>query len=304
MSWPSRSLEPYVVVRVRGIPEQRVGNGSRLDAAGNHITGIERELGLKQRRAGQVGVAHQRVVRGEHDVLAGNRVAVRLDGERRVAELIGGGVLEDHAAAIVDRLRQRREILARVKPRLIAYADAGSADKRDLLDELDVEPEIAREVSFLPERCRGVGSGVADRRVHIAGHPVEVAVDLQVGDDRVNLRDGGEPRVPHGFGVVAAEAFHQARQPQVGHHRQVRARVPGIYLRQRLALEQRDTASFERQQVGCGQPGDAAADDHDVDRFITLELGKPRQRCRFDPVRDGVRVKLHALVDAKQLSRQ
>ena len=88
-----------------------------------------------------------------------------LTEQRRVAELIGGGVLEDHAAAIGDRARQRREILARVKPRLIVEADAGSADKRHLVDELGVEAELARERRLLLERCRGVVAGLADRRV-------------------------------------------------------------------------------------------------------------------------------------------
>jgi len=70
--------------------------------------------------------------------------------------------------------------------------------------------------------------------------------------------------------------------------------MTGVDLGQRFAFEQRDASAFERQQVSGGQSGDAAADDHDVDGLVALELGKPRQAGRVDPVRYGGGVRLHA----------
>ena len=46
----------------------------------------------------------------------------------------------------------------------------------------------------------------------------------------------------------------------------MRGGVAGVDLRAALALEQGDATAVERQQIGGGQSGDAAADDDDVDR--------------------------------------
>ena len=91
------------------------------------------------------GLAHQRLVRRQHDVAARDGVAVRRDRSRFVAERVGRGVLEDHPAAVADRARQAGEILARMKPRLVLEADSGPRRKRHVVDERRIEAELGRQ---------------------------------------------------------------------------------------------------------------------------------------------------------------
>jgi len=108
------------------------------------------------------------------------------------------------------------------------------------------------------------------------------------------LADRREAGVPHRLRVIAADGFHQVGEPLVGHHGQVSARVAGIDLRAALALEDRDAAAFEGQQIRGRQPGNPTADDDDVDGFVTLEFRVGRKCRRVDPERLSAGVQLHA----------
>src|SRR5207237_7949612 len=107
------------------------------------------------------GIADERRVRGEHDRLTRDRAAVRFHRHRSIAELRRRRLLEDQAAAIGDRLRERREVRARMKSRLAVEADAGPADQRHLIDELGVEAEILGERRLFTKR-RGVAWAAAN----------------------------------------------------------------------------------------------------------------------------------------------
>ena len=65
------------------------GTVASRHAAGDHVAGVQRELGLEERRAGHAGDADQRIVRRDDDVAAVSPVAVGLDGQWLVAELLG-----------------------------------------------------------------------------------------------------------------------------------------------------------------------------------------------------------------------
>ena len=195
-------------------------------------------------------------------------------------------MFEDHPAAVGDGARQRREVFPRVEARLAVEADAGDAGQRHLLDERGVEAERRREHRLLAQRGALVCAGrTRERGMQVARSPLEAARDLEVADDRVDLSDRRQTRFPRRLRVIASETLHQFRQPRVGHHRQVRGRVPRVDVRAALALEQRDAAAVQGQQIRGGQAGDAAADDDDVDLLVAVELGKSRQRRGIDPVR-------------------
>jgi hypothetical protein len=54
--------------------------------------------------------------------------------------------------------------------------------------------------------------------VQVTRDPREVARDVRLSDDRVDLRDRREPRVPHGLRVIAAEGLHEIGKPPIRDH--------------------------------------------------------------------------------------
>ena len=304
-------FEAQIVVRIGGVPEQRVRHASLCDASADDVARVERKLGLKQHRRHETGRSSQRRMRGEHDRSARNRVAVCVDRERRVAEFLGGGVLEDHAAAIGDRLRHSGKIAPRVEPGLIKKHHARAANERYVGDELGVETEPFSERCFVLERADRIRRACVHRpalselalrpaqgervegMVEVAGHPREVAVDRFLADDGVDLRNRCEARIPHSLCVIAADAPDQIRQLHVGDHRQMRRGVAGVDFRASLALEQRHAAAGERQEVRGCEAGNAAADHRDVDRLVAVQLWEPWYLCRFKPIRLRVEIGLH-----------
>jgi hypothetical protein len=204
-------------------------------------------------------------------------MTVRADRARIVAEFLGGGMLEDHPTAVDNRAGERGEVFARMKTCLVAEPNARPAGKRHVLREHRVESQLACQGRLLLERGGQMPGRLPDRGVQIPGHPGKTAVDVQVVDDRVNLCDGRQSCVPHGLRMIAAKVVHEAREAHIGDHRQMRGGVAGVDLGQPFAFEQRDTGAFERQEIRGSQPGDTAADDHDVDLLIALELGETGQ---------------------------
>jgi hypothetical protein len=131
---------------------------------------------------------------------------------------------------------------------LIVEADAGTAGERHRRHERGVEPQFTGERGFArnssPRRRLRVDRARADSL-----HPLEAAVDLVLAGDLVDLRDRGAPGVPHGLRVRAAEAADEFREPHVGDHREVRARVR-VSTGRSAALEQHDgSPSREREQA-------------------------------------------------------
>src|SRR5687768_17225539 len=60
--------EPEVLIRIGGIPEERVGHSAWRDAPRNHVARIERQLGLKKCGAHSLRDAGDRVVSRDDDV--------------------------------------------------------------------------------------------------------------------------------------------------------------------------------------------------------------------------------------------
>jgi hypothetical protein len=86
-------------------------------------------------------------------------VAVGLDAERCLAELLGPAVLEDAAAGVREHAGDARQIAAWMHPRLIVEADARTAGKRHGGRERRIEPQLAGERGFGAEHLALVGSG-------------------------------------------------------------------------------------------------------------------------------------------------
>ena len=120
-------VEAQVVVGIRGVPEQQIRHRAFRDATADDIRRVEIELRLEERRARDVGLAHQRRVRRKDDVLAGNRAAASLDAERLVDHLVTRRLLEHVGAVPADALGEGAQVLARMKPRLAAEDTAGLA---------------------------------------------------------------------------------------------------------------------------------------------------------------------------------
>ena len=172
-----------------------------LHAAADDVAGVERELGLEQRRAEQAGVAHQRRVRREHDVAAGDAcgrsTSPTADRRRTPRPRECSKIMPPR---IGDRAREAGEVLARMKPRLTV--ERACPVRRQTAPR----PRTPRR-SRAPPRARLVAErdlalivgGCADRRVQIAGHPLEVAV-----------RSAGRATIASICPIAASPASHAA----------------------------------------------------------------------------------------------
>ena len=207
-------FDSQVVIGIGGVPEERIGNLAPRHAAGDDVAGVERELGLEQRGAGDTGDPDERIVRRDDDVVAGQREAVDLDAERFRAEFLRVAVLVDVAAARGDRPREAREILARMKSRLIRRngCQARRTPARRSTNRGVESQSLASAASSL-KRVDLAGGGLAIGRVKIAVHPLERAVDLVLADDGIDLRDRGESRVPDGLRMGPPEPVHEIGEP-------------------------------------------------------------------------------------------
>src|SRR5688572_16110849 len=107
---------------------------------------------------------------------------------------------------IDDRLRQAGQVPAWMNPRLMADTKARCVYQRYLVEILDVESELTRQLSVAPNSLHCVVGRPLARCVQIARHPLEPGVDVAGIDDIGNLRDGGESRVPHGLSMTTAKA--------------------------------------------------------------------------------------------------
>jgi hypothetical protein len=180
-------FEAQVLIRIRGVPEERVGNCSRGNATGDDIARIQRQFRLERRRRDDVLHADQRVVRGDDDVVAGDGVAIRLDPQRIGREFLGGAVFVDLNPHLPQDGNEPGEVLTRVEARLVLEPDSRHGHQRDLVDERRVEPHFRRQRRVLLQIRDVLFGDVAALRVQIAVHPFEVAVDGMIPADIVDL---------------------------------------------------------------------------------------------------------------------
>ena len=121
------------------------GSCTLRDLPGDHVARVERQLGLKESRAHSSRDAGDRVVRGDHNVLAAHPSSVGLDSQRLLEELLGPAVFENVAALRLYGFGNSSEILARMKPGLIAEPDARSARTWHVVDKLRFEAKLLRK---------------------------------------------------------------------------------------------------------------------------------------------------------------
>ncbi len=282
-------FDAEIVVRTPRVPPQRVGHRTARRTSGDDVAGVQRELGLEEGRAGESGKADERIVRRQDDVLEAHRVAADRERARLVAEVLGGRVLEDPAPQRDERLRDPGEIPADVDAGLTGEPDAGEIEERHGFDVGRVEAELPGEPGILQEAfrlCFRVALRlVAGRSMEVAIDPFEAGVDAVLPHHVVDRRDRGQPGVPDGLRVVLPEPLDELAQAAVGHHREMRARVPRVDHRAATALEHDDPPAGLRQQVGRRETGHAGAHDDDVGFEILGELGERRKRGRSFPVR-------------------
>ena len=281
-------IDPEVVIGIGRVPEQRLGHGSLGQPSADHVRRVEIQLRLQRDRARQVGLAHQRRVRGDDDEAAAQRVAAGSDAERVVHDLFRFGMLEDVRAVAVDQLGERGEILSRMKLRLPAELDAGRADERDRIEEPRLEAELAGQRGLRFERAGIRRSARGD--VLVARHPGPLAVDVF------------RRTIASIWSMAANPASHTARawsrpkfftSPERSRSvTQVTCAVvrPRVHAAAAPAVDDGDRQSAALEQVGRGQSGDAGPDHDGVHRQIAVERRKPRHRRRVLPER--LRLKL------------
>jgi hypothetical protein len=234
-------LDPQVVVGIAAVPPQRVRDEASGNTTCDDITGIERELGLEQCRPSQSAQADEWVVCRQHDVVAAHRVTGGLYCAGFMGEFVGGRVLVDPTAGGRDRLCDACEIRSRMNARLRRESNPWPAEERHCLEVLGVESQFTRERRILLETGCLLIRAPALRSMEVSINPLEVGIDGLFVHDLVDRANGGQPGVPDGLCVVASEAVDQFGDARVRHHREVRARVPGICLRAPVALEHHDS---------------------------------------------------------------
>src|SRR5262245_35341890 len=97
----------------------------------------------------------------------------------------------DHAAVAVDRFRQARQVLSRVKLCLPGKADAASPQARNRFQIFRLETEFQSQIAFRLQVFLLIAL-LAQRSVQIAGNADELAVDLLAAG---NLLDRGNRRL-------------------------------------------------------------------------------------------------------------
>ena len=125
----------------------------------------------------------ERIVCGDHDVLALDSTSVGFDSKRPLEELLGAAVLVDLAALRTHGSRQCSQIHARMEPGLIRKTNARTIHKRHVLDKYGVEPKLGGKRRIFCE-----GSGLI--RVGPSTRCVQVAVD----SDRTRSRSRARQR--------------------------------------------------------------------------------------------------------------
>ena len=283
-------LDAQVVVLNTRIPPQCVGYRAARQTPGDDIAGVEGELGLEERGAGQPGEADQRVVRRDDDVLTAHDMAGRLHRARLAAEFISGRVFVDAASQLDERPGHARQVAAGLNACLIRKTNAWTIDEWYRLDVFRVEPQIARERRIFPQtRSLSLPTRfVLGPCVQVPVDPSETGVDRMLTDDVVNHRDRRQPGIPDRLGVVAPEPLDEFGQPRIGHHRQVGAGMAGVGRRAAIALEHDHPFAGLRQQVRRAEAGDARSYDDHIGLGVLREPGKPGERCRCLPIRGGV----------------
>ncbi len=86
------------IIRIGRVPKERIGHGTFGNAGAEGVTGIRRQLALKQRRARQTVLSHQRHMGGDHDVAAFNRMLADLHLQRLIQNLLDFRMFKDVTA--------------------------------------------------------------------------------------------------------------------------------------------------------------------------------------------------------------
>jgi hypothetical protein len=159
-----------------------------------------------------------------------------------------------------------------MEPRLIVETHARSTDERHVPDGFGVEAQVCGELRLLLERLRLLTVGASTRRVPIPADPFEVTLNIVLANDRVDLRDRGQARIPDCLRVCLPERARQLIESRVSDHRDVRGGVARVDHRAAIAFDHRDGLPRRGREVSGGQPGDTATNHDNVDGEIAVEL--------------------------------
>jgi len=224
--------------------------------------------------------------RGDDHIACRHRSAVGFDAKRRaVAHVDYARQFENVAPVTVDPLRERKEILARVKLSLVV--ERGRAfhrvRERSLLDEARCQTGASRGRDLLLDP-RPLGARLA---VDVVRLPLEIAVDRFLRDEardqverallrrRVNTRSGG------------VELLLDVRVDGAVGRRDFRRRVSRRAVEDPLRFDNRDRLSGLLQEQRRRDPDDPGSDDRHVDFDLVAQCGVRRLLRRLDPQRAG-----------------
>jgi hypothetical protein len=175
--------------------------------------------------------------------------------------------------------------------RLVVESNTGAAQTWNRVQVVRVEAGCLRQMSELMEARRDILRLVVCDAINpghqVSRKPPKLAVDPFAPNDRVDLRDSGEPGVPDGLRVVRPERPYEVWKRCIRDRREMGGRVARFALSASAALHERDSQSRSFEQVRRGHTGQAAPNDRDVHRQTPQQRRKLRRSTDF-PVRRRV----------------
>jgi hypothetical protein len=115
-------------------------------------------------------------------------------------------------------------------------------------------------------------------------HKGPATIDSLGSDNRIDLRDRGEARIPHGLGVIASEVVDELGQRQIGYTGHVRGGGHGVDAAGAAPFEHSHAAASPLEKVGSRQPGNPGAHHDYVYIQIATQPAVLRHLGRVGPV--------------------
>src|SRR5919109_674507 len=187
-----------------------------------------------------------------------------------------------------DRSRQARQVLQRVKRRLLRKLETHSAVPWNVGNARNLagiaEPRPFRRLQLAVEEIRSISLPEQE----VARHALEVAGNLLFVDDSFNAIDCGQvTRRRLAYTLLSVYALKPLKSI-VEHRRQVRGGARGLTAADWPVIEHHHVAACTGKMIRGRQPHDACADDAYVARHIFLEGCEAGHLGSVHPDRYGV----------------
>ena len=287
------AIEPHVVVRIGGVPPERVGQRAARHGK-RHCVGAVRRLLVVDGDA-----VVDRRVGGDDDVLRAHRPSRRGLDHDALPILLDADHRRCWRTACPPRFGDRggepAQIFQRMEGRLVGVAqaaDVAEAMERQSGRPVDLGADFAAGVTLGLELFLGVGRFGTERGKQIAVDAAEVAADGSVADDRLDAVDRrGLAFLKQPRGLLAPQLDQFADQV-VADRGEMRRGARRHAAADPAAIQHHDGAPSERQLIRRRQAGDAGADHHHIGLFVLAQRRRVPRATSTSIQRDLVRSSL------------